>query len=200
MVRIAPDVPQRMAGQTAAPTSLLSILKQFTASDIPALGPSEASPVPRNWPHPDGVPDYPGRDLLQHPMLYAGEGYNTIFLVDGGKVVWTYSTGRGGEIDDAHDRLIREVSPQGENVWEFGQADLPPRIVMHNIQTADRLASGNTVIFSSTDPQPPPSSWTSPASPSAPASCNTDAEYCCVFSVSPCLCGDCVKLSSHPCG
>jgi len=33
-------------------------------------------------------------------MLYAGEGYNTIFLVNHGKVVWTWSTGRGGEIDD----------------------------------------------------------------------------------------------------
>ena len=53
-------------------------------------------------------------------------------------------------IDDEHDRLIREVSPKGETVWEFGQADLPPGIVLPNIQTADRLASGNTVIFSST--------------------------------------------------
>ena len=35
-------------------------------------------------------------------------------------------------------------------MWEFKQADLPPDIVLHNIQTAERLANGNTVIFSST--------------------------------------------------
>ena len=228
-------------------------------------------------------------------MIYAGEGYNTIFLVNHGKVVWTYSTGRGGEIDDVwmmtngnilfarqfhveeitprkevvwhydppagtevhtcqpigldkvmlvqnglppklmiinkktgvvevehalpaesltdphtvhpqfrrarvlasgnylaaflkmnkvtefdrdfnpvwscdvttpwsavrlhngntliadeHDKLAREINSKCETVWEFKQADLPAGIIFHNIQTADRLANGNTVIFSST--------------------------------------------------
>ena len=53
-------------------------------------------------------------------------------------------------IDDEHDKLVREVNPKGETVWEFKQSDLPPNIILHNIQTADRLANGNTVIFSST--------------------------------------------------
>jgi hypothetical protein len=228
-------------------------------------------------------------------MLYAGEGYNTLFLVNGGKVIWTYSTGPGGEIDDVwlmtngnilfarqldvqevtprkevvwrfaappgteihtcqpigldrvmlvrndlppkllivnkkagavevehelpaesltdpktvhpqfrrvrvtaegtylaaflrmhrvvefdkdfkpiwtyeiptpwsatrlhngntlivdeRERIVREVSRKGETVWEFTQADLPPGIAFRNIQTAERLANGNTVIFSST--------------------------------------------------
>jgi hypothetical protein len=30
------------------------------------------------------------------------------------------------------------------------QADLPPNIALRNIQTSERLANGNTVIFSST--------------------------------------------------
>jgi len=251
--------------------------------------------MPRNWPAPATIPERPGRGIAQHPMLYAGEGYNTIFIVNGGKVVWNYSTGPGGEIDDvwmltnghilfarqldvqevtpqkeivwrynpppgtevhtcqpigldkvmlvqnalppkvmiinkktgavemenalpapsltdpktvhaqfrrtrvtaggtylaAHlnwnkvveydrefkpiwtyeipspwaalrlrngntlivderDRLVREVNPKSETVWEFKQADLPPGIVFRNIQTAERLANGNTVIFSST--------------------------------------------------
>jgi hypothetical protein len=284
-----------LAGQTVPVSPLAGILKQFTAADVPAVGPAEAAMMPHTWPEPDAVPDLPGRGLLQHPMLYAGEGYNTIFLVTGGKVVWTYSTGKGGEIDDVwmmtnghvlfarqgyveevtprkevvwhydappgteihscqpigldrvmlvrnglppklivmnkktgavevehelpaeslteqktvhpqfrrarmtakgtyllpflrmnqvveydkdfkaiwkyeiptpwsairlqngntliddeHDKLVREVNPKGETVWEFGQADLPAGIVLHNIQTADRLANGNTVIFSST--------------------------------------------------
>jgi len=281
------------ASQPASP--LLKILDRFVAPGIPALGPDEPGPTPRTWPEPTGTPDLPGRGIAQHPMLYVGEGYNTIFLVNRGKVVWTYSTGKGGEIDDVwmlsnghilfarqfhveevtpqkevvwhydppagtevhtcqpigldkvmlvqnglppklmvinkktgavdtehalpaesltdqktvhpqfrrarvtaagtylaaflkmskvvefdkhfnavwtceiptpwaavrlhngntliadeHDRLVREVNPKCETVWEFKQDDLPAGIVFHNIQTADRLANGNTVIFSST--------------------------------------------------
>jgi hypothetical protein len=35
-------------------------------------------------------------------------------------------------------------------VWEFKQSDLPADVILHNIQTSERLANGNTVIFSST--------------------------------------------------
>jgi len=286
--------------KTAATESLptppaLSVLNQFTARGVPTKGPAEADPIPRNWPDPTNTPELPGNGIAQHPMLYAGEGYNTIFLINHGKVIWTYSTGKGGEIDDVwllsnghvlyarqfhveeitpakelvwhydppqgtevhscqpigldkvllvqnglppklmiinkkdgavevehelpaesltdpktvhpqfrrirmtasgtylapflrmhkvveydknfnpvwsyeiptpwaavrlhngntlvadeHDKLVREVSPKGETVWEFGPADLPANIVFHNIQTADRLSNGNTVIFSST--------------------------------------------------
>ena len=45
---------------------------------------------------------------------------------------------------------MREVNGKCETVWEFRQADLPSEIVLHNLQTAERLANGNTVIFSST--------------------------------------------------
>jgi outer membrane protein assembly factor BamB len=253
-------------------------------------------PTDRTWPDPSALaPAWPGLGLAQHPMLYAGEGYNVLSVVNAGKVIWTYSTGKGGEIDDVwlltnghilfarqfhveevtpqkevvwhydppkgaevhtcqpigldkvllvqnglppklmvinkqtgaveiehalpaesltdpktvhpqfrrgrmtasgtylfpflkmnkvveydrnfkeiwsyaiptpwaavrlhngntlitdeHDKLVREVSPPGATVWEFKQADLPPNLVLHNLQTADRLANGNTVIFSST--------------------------------------------------
>jgi hypothetical protein len=39
----------------------------------------------------------------------------------------------------------REVNPQGATVWEFTQADAPG-IKLFNVQTAQRLANGNTVI------------------------------------------------------
>jgi len=262
---------------------------------IPARGPAEAEPIPRNWPEPASLPERPGRGLAQHAMLYAGEGYNTIFLVNHGNVVWSYSIGKGGEIDDVwmltnghilftrqtgveeitpqkqvvwhydppqgtevhtcqpigldkvmlvqnglppklmiinkktgsvevehtlpaesltdpktvhpqfrrarvtaagtyllpflrmakvvefdkdfkpiwtceiptpwaavrlhngntlitdeHDKLVREVNSRCETVWEVKQSDFPADIVLHNLQTADRLANGNTVIFSST--------------------------------------------------
>jgi hypothetical protein len=55
-------------------------------------------------------------------------------------------------IVDEHDKQVREVSPNKHLVWQFGPADLPADsgIVLHNTQTAERLANGNTVIFSST--------------------------------------------------
>jgi len=53
-------------------------------------------------------------------------------------------------ITDEHDKLVREVNPRGETVWEFKQSDLPANVVLHNTQTANRLANGDTVIFSST--------------------------------------------------
>jgi hypothetical protein len=286
-----------VSGCTAlAPSApMLPVLAQFTAPTVPARGPVEAEPMVRSWPESAGVPAQPGHGIAEHAMLYAGEGYNTLFVVNQGKVIWTYSTGKGGEIDDVwmltnghilfsrqffleevtpqkevvwhydapkgteihtcqpigldrvlfvqnglppklivlnkktgavelehalpavsltdpktihpqfrrgrmtaagtyllpflkmdqvveydknfnevwsykiptpwaavrlhngntlitdeHDKLVREVSPKGETVWEFKQADLPDNIVLHNLQTADRLANGNTVIFSST--------------------------------------------------
>ena len=42
-------------------------------------------------------------------------------------------------ITDEHDKLVREVSPKYETVWEFKQSDLPADVVLHNIQTAERL-------------------------------------------------------------
>ena len=285
-------VHKTTAGSSLPPSPVLATLDQFTAPDVPAGGPVE---TPRTWPEPTSVPDQPGGGIARHPMLYAGEGYNVISLVSQGKVIWTYSAGPGGEIDDVwlltnghvlfarqfhveeitpkkeivwhyespkgtevhscqpigldkvllvqnglppklmiinkksgavelehelpsesatdpktvhaqfrrirmtangtylapflrmhkvieydknfnpiwsyeiptpwaavrlhngntliddeHDKLVREVNPKGETVWEFKQSDLPPNIVLHNIQTADRLANGNTVIFSST--------------------------------------------------
>jgi hypothetical protein len=42
-------------------------------------------------------------------------------------------------------RYAREVNPKGETVWEFTEGDAPG-YKLGNIQTADRLANGNTVI------------------------------------------------------
>jgi hypothetical protein len=207
---VALCIAEWAAPATAQDAPLLKILDQFTAPDVPASGPAEIGAIPRTWldptTNPAAVsPGLPGKGIAQHPMLYAGEGYNTLFLVNNGKVIWTYSSGRGGEIDDiwlmtnghilysrlaAHlnmdkvveydkdfkeiwsypipmpwsavrlkngntliddekERLVREVNPKGETVWEFKQTELPPGIVQRNNQTADRMANGNTIICSS---------------------------------------------------
>lgn len=69
----------------AAASPLRAVLDRFTAPDVPKQGPDEAPLPARNWPEPATVPDLPGKGIAQHPMLYAGEGYNTIFLVDRGR-------------------------------------------------------------------------------------------------------------------
>jgi len=44
-------------------------------------------------------------------------------------------------------RYVREVNAKGETVWELTQKDVP-EIPLGNLQTANRLANGNTVICS----------------------------------------------------
>jgi hypothetical protein len=136
------------AGVCAAEDApLLKVLDQFTAANVPPSGPSEVAAPPRSWWDPTTnpstiAPDLPGKGLAQHPMLYAGEGYNTLFLVNGGNVIWTYSSGRGGEIDDIwmltnghilYSRMgfVEEVTPQKRVVWHF---DAPKGTEIHTCQ------------------------------------------------------------------
>jgi hypothetical protein len=76
-------------------TPLMALLDRFTAAGVPALGSAEIEVAPRQWDQPV-PPGLPGNGLAQHPMLYVGEGYNKIFLVNQGKIIWTYSTGPDG--------------------------------------------------------------------------------------------------------
>jgi hypothetical protein len=114
------------AGTSVAP--LLAVLGQFTAPDVPVRGPMEAAPIVHSWPASTTVPRVPGAGLAQHPLLYAGEGYNTLFVVNGGKVVWSYATATGGEIDDvwmlsnghilySHLDFVEELTPTKQVVW-----------------------------------------------------------------------------------
>jgi hypothetical protein len=126
---------------------LMKVLDQFTASDVPAVGPQEVPSGVRTWwdpaTQPDSVsPGLPGNGLAQHPFLFAGEGLNTLFVVRDGKVIWTYSSGVGGEIDDVwmlsnghilYSRLnfLEEVTPQKKVVWHF---DAPKGTEIHTCQ------------------------------------------------------------------
>jgi hypothetical protein len=129
----------------ASPSSgapLLPILERFTAPGVPAMGPKEAPPPARPWPVPTVMPMLPGMGLGQHPMLYAGEGYNGLFVVNHGKVVWTYALGAPGEIDDVwmlsngdvlvcFDQSVLEISPNKEVVWSYLP---PPPAQVHSCQ------------------------------------------------------------------
>src|ERR1700722_11286307 len=124
--------------------SIDQTLDRFNAADVPRRGPDESNtPATRNWIAPANVPTTrPGRQLAQHPFLYAGEGYNMIDLVRDGKVVWTYWCGKGGEIDDlwmlsngnilyTRETRCEEITPEKKVVWRY---DCLPGTQCHSIQ------------------------------------------------------------------
>jgi len=121
------------ATQTAAPSSAtpcMDVLYKFTAPDVPALASSETEVKPRK-PYTNSPPaDLPGNGLAQHPMLYVGEGYNKMFFINGGKIIWTYSTGPGNEYDDvwmlsngnilfSRMQYVAIITPDKKVVWRY---------------------------------------------------------------------------------
>ncbi|MGB7744287.1 MAG: hypothetical protein WBL41_16080, partial [Terracidiphilus sp.] len=82
------------AGHSRDSAPLMKLTPRFTAPDVPAMGPGETE-VPPLKPAKLTPPGLPGNGLAQHPMLYIGEGYNKILLINDGKIAWTYSTGPG---------------------------------------------------------------------------------------------------------
>jgi hypothetical protein len=125
-------------------TPCMSVLDRFTAPDVPAMGPAEiAIPARKSTnalaPQPA---DFPGKGLAQHPMLYIGEGNNKMFLVKDGKIIWTYQTGPGNELDDVwmlsngnilftRMQYVAEITPKKDVVWHY---DAPKGTEIHACQ------------------------------------------------------------------
>ena len=120
---------------------LMKLLPRFEASSVPVMSPEEV--VPPNFhpgaPQPEGLP---GSGLAQHPMLYIGEGYNKMFVVNHSKIVWTYSTGPENEYDDVwmlsngnilftRMQYIAEITPEKKVVWRY---DAAPGTEIHACQ------------------------------------------------------------------
>lgn len=131
--------PSGHAGSAPPPstaTPCMAVLDRFTAADVPTSAPSEIAVKPRKpstRPDPAGLP---GNGLAQHPMLYIGEGYNKMFLINDGKIIWTYSTGPGNEYDDvwmlsngnilfSRMQYVAEITPAKQVVWRY-DANLSP--------------------------------------------------------------------------
>jgi hypothetical protein len=105
-------------------------LARFTASEVPALGPAEIESPIGKWTNAVTPAGLPGNGLAQHPMLYVGENYTKMFLVDNGKVIWTYQTGPGWEYDDVwmlsngnilftRMQYVAEITPDKKVVWRY---------------------------------------------------------------------------------
>ncbi|MDP9033356.1 MAG: hypothetical protein M3O50_00990 [Myxococcota bacterium] len=101
----------------------------------------ESPPSAHNWTAPATLPTRAGNGIGQHPMLYVGENYDRITLVNGGKVVWTYDTAPGYELDDvwmlsngnilySHMTFVEEITPQKQVVWHY----VPTNGEVHSVQ------------------------------------------------------------------
>jgi len=108
----------------------MDALAKFTAADVPQMGPAEIACPPRKNVGAPQPADLPGNGLAQHPMLYVGEGYNKIFLINDGKIIWTYQTGPGNELDDiwmlsngnilfSRMQYVEEITPDKKVVWRY---------------------------------------------------------------------------------
>lgn len=129
------------AGMALRTPQWRAVLARFEAASVPAMGEHEQKLEP-NWPLPETLPTRPGHGLAEHPMLYAGEGYNKLLLVDGGKVVWSYAPAGKGEIDDvwllsnghilyARQWGVEEITPDKQLVWHY---DPPAGTEVHSCQ------------------------------------------------------------------
>src|SRR5438309_1106104 len=100
--------------------ALLTVLLGLEAACFPALvvkprvfiGPAlstTARSAPADQERAPATPSIPlpGKGLAQHPFLYCGEWdtrkpVQTMYIVRGGKVVWSYSIPNQDELDDIH--------------------------------------------------------------------------------------------------
>jgi hypothetical protein len=118
------------AAASASATPCMAMLDRFTAADVPKMGAAEIVAPIGHWTNGVTPANLPGHGLAQHPMLYAGENYNKMFLIKDGKVVWTYSTGNGYEYDDvwmlsngnilfSRMQYVAEITPDKKVVWRY---------------------------------------------------------------------------------
>ena len=118
------------AGKPSPATPCMAQLDRFTAPDVPAMGPAETESPLAKWANAPAPAGLPGKGIAQHPMLYVGENYTKMFLVNDGKVLWTYQTGKGYEYDDVwmlsngnilftRMQYLAEITPDKKVVWRY---------------------------------------------------------------------------------
>ncbi|MBW8780615.1 MAG: hypothetical protein JF599_01830 [Verrucomicrobia bacterium] len=119
--------------RAASPTPCVDQLSRFTAPDVPAMSPAETESPAGKWTNAPAPADLPGKGLAQHPMLYVGENYTKMFLVNDGKVTWTYQTGNrefpweyddvwmlsNGNILFTRMQYVAEITPDKKVVWRY---------------------------------------------------------------------------------
>lgn len=122
-----------------------TLIGKFTADTVPRVGRDEDTDIGTPYwkvSENGNDPSLPGGGLGRYSMLYIGEANNKMYLIHGGKVVWTFSTGRGDEYDDiwmlktgnilfSRMEWAGEVTPDKEIVWKYENS---PGEEIHTLQ------------------------------------------------------------------
>ncbi|MFD0750920.1 hypothetical protein ACFQZS_12265 [Mucilaginibacter calamicampi] len=122
-------VAQKKATTASKATPCLDVLNLFTAAGVPALAPEEEAISPITTPG-EAPENLPGKGLAQHTMLYIGENNNKMAVINNGKVIWTYQTGKGPEYDDvwmlsngnilfSRMQYVALISPDKKVLWRY---------------------------------------------------------------------------------
>ena len=118
-----------LAQQKPAAAPCMGVLDRFVGPGAAAMAPEEEFAGAGN-PAATQPAGLPGKGLAEHPMLLVGENSNRMCLVNGGKVIWTYSTGKGPEYDDvwmlsngnvlfSRMSYVAEITPEKKVVWRY---------------------------------------------------------------------------------
>ncbi len=126
---------------------LEAALKRFLSPNIPAWSPDEEEIDQPTWlvSEHGSDPNLPGGGLARHSMLYIGEGCNRMFVIHGGKIVWTFDAGKGWEYDDiwmqTNGNIVftrmywaAEVTPEKKIIWRM---NAPEGTEIHTMQPLD---------------------------------------------------------------
>ncbi len=116
--------------KTTSATPCMDVLPLFTSANVPAMGPGETEAPAGGWTNGVTPPNLPGKGLAQHPMLLFGENYDKMYLINEGKIIWTYQTGRSFEYDDvwmlsngnilfSRMEYIAEITPDKKTIWRY---------------------------------------------------------------------------------
>ena len=106
------------------------MLGNFTSANAQVVGPEETESPAGKWTNGITPPNLPGEGLARHSMLIVSENYDKMFLVEDGKIIWTYSTGKSYEYDDvwmlsngnilfSRMEYAAEITPDKKVVWRY---------------------------------------------------------------------------------
>lgn len=117
-------------------TPCMDVLHLFTAANVPDMAPQE-EPSVMITPGEEAPANLPGKGLAQHSMLYVGENNTRMSLINDGKVIWTYQTGKGYEYDDVwmisngnilftRMKYVAVITPDKKVLWKKDFAENGP--------------------------------------------------------------------------
>jgi hypothetical protein len=154
--RLSFGVKKRRKSMAQIPVTIALLFACFASSPIVSEAQQRATP-------PTALIPLPGKGLAEHPFLYCGEWQNqslqqqTVYLVRDGKVVWTYTNPKKGELGDctmmSNGNIVfsrqygaSEVTPDKRIVWNY---DAPPNTEIH---TAYPLGKKEVLIMQNGSP------------------------------------------------